>query len=260
MGWDGMKFQFSVIPYLGCLLTVNSMMTCWCRGGGPFTYSVNGRKLQLKHMNDHLLARTGAGYEDLLQVLGRMPCDSSSGGGPRGSLTGCLIGGVPIGIGQGYGGSGYGPAAYQQQVDGGLASDGAGVDITAAAASAVSVAMYGNGLVAGEVNRGYEKQVSCWRVSEQPDEEEEAEAGDSWGDAVGKAGGQAATTSGVVYGESGSLRGGPTVAEVVGTVASSQQWDEEEEEEQVESKGAADPESFPLSSEACLTSSLLTPF
>jgi hypothetical protein len=98
-----------------------------------------------------------------------------------------------------------------------------GFDIASAAESAVSAARSDEaeyGETSREVVGGFERQVNCWRVSEQAEEEEE---------------------SGGALGEEGGCE------------------DDEEGDggqEQGNGRGYADPESFPLSSEACLTASL----
>jgi hypothetical protein len=45
---------------------------------GTFTYSAAGRKLHVRILNGNLLVRTGGGYQDLLDALGKLPAPSSS--------------------------------------------------------------------------------------------------------------------------------------------------------------------------------------
>lgn len=44
---------------------------------GTFTYSAAGRKLHVRMLNGNLLVRTGGGYQDLLDALGKLPAPTS---------------------------------------------------------------------------------------------------------------------------------------------------------------------------------------
>jgi hypothetical protein len=58
-------------------------VTCGACRVGTFTYSAAGRKLHVRILNGNLLVRTGGGYQDLLDALGKLPAVSSFTQGPQ---------------------------------------------------------------------------------------------------------------------------------------------------------------------------------